>query len=35
LELEEIASVLRTAVERWRADHPGHPWADEAALGSQ
>ena len=31
LELEELVPHLHTIVTRWRRDHPGRPWADQAA----
>lgn len=31
LELEELAPFLHRVVDRWRADHPGRPFADAAA----
>ncbi|MGH2615657.1 MAG: response regulator [Thermomicrobiales bacterium] len=35
IELDELSSHLGHAVASWRDAHPGRPWADEAALGSE
>jgi DNA-binding response OmpR family regulator len=32
LDLEELVPRLHAVVADWRAHHPDHPWADEAAL---
>jgi DNA-binding response OmpR family regulator len=34
LELDELARELFDLVQRWRAEHPGRPWADEAAQSA-
>ena len=34
LELDELARVLFGLVQRWRTEHPGRPWADEAAQST-
>jgi two-component system phosphate regulon response regulator PhoB len=35
IELDALASRIGRAVASWRDAHPGRPWADEAALGSE